>query len=58
MTWDTLQQFVRIGLYTGGAFLFGQEVADGEMYQAAVGGAIALGAFAWWMVWERGRPAT
>ena len=57
MTWDTLQQFVRIGLYAGGSFLFGQEVADGDMYQAAIGGALALGAFAWWMVWERGRPA-
>jgi hypothetical protein len=57
MTWDTLQQFVRIVLYTVGAYLFGSEVADGATYQGAIGGALAIGAFIWWLIYERNKAA-
>lgn len=53
MNWDTIQQVLRILLYTGGGWLFGQSVADGAMYQAAVGGILSLGAFVWWYFWNR-----
>lgn len=55
MSWDTVQQIIRIGLYSGGSFFFGQQVADGNLYQAAIGGVLAIGAFAWWLVFERNR---
>lgn len=57
MTWDSLQQFIRISLYMGGSAVFGAEVADGELFQGAIGGALAIGSFAWWLLWERKRTA-
>lgn len=50
MTWDNIQQFVRIALYTGGSVWFGQEFADGDMFQAALGAAVTLGGFIWFIV--------
>lgn len=56
MTWDSLQQFVRIALYSAGGWVFGSAVADGALFQSALGGAMAIGAFLWWLIWERNRP--
>lgn len=53
--WDTVQQFIRILLYMIGGAIFGSEVADGDVYQGAIGGAVSIGAFVWWWVWERRR---
>lgn len=58
MTWDTVQQLVRIILYSLGAFFFGDATANGELYQGLIGGALNVGAFLWWFFWERARPAT
>lgn len=55
MNWDTIQQLVRIVMYAAGSFFFGTEIASGDLFQAAIGGAVAVGAFVWWLVWERGR---
>ena len=55
MSWDTLQQLIRIAAYAGGAFLFGQNVVDGELFQQALGGVIAVGAFVWWAFAERSK---
>lgn len=57
MTWDTVQQVLRIILYSVGAFLFGESTADGELFQGLIGGVLSVGAFAWWWFWERTRPA-
>lgn len=57
MNWDSIQQVLRIVLYSGGGYVFGDAVANGEMYQQAVGGVLALGAFLWWFIWERKRVA-
>jgi hypothetical protein len=57
MTWTTLQQLIRIAGYSVGSWWFGENVADGELFQAAIGGVVAVGAFAWWAFWERDRPA-
>lgn len=46
----TGEQLVRIGLNAAGAALFGAGVAQGAEFQAAAGGLIAIGQFAWWMV--------
>lgn len=55
MKWDSIQQLVRIVAYAGGGYMFGDAVANGAEYQAAVGGALQVGAFAWWYAWERKR---
>jgi len=56
MNWDSIQQVVRIFMYSGGSYFFGDNFANGELYQAAIGGAVAVGAFVWWFFWERDRP--
>jgi len=56
MKWDTVQQLIRIGGYAVGSAVFGDAVASGELYQQALGGVIAVGAFAWWAIKERSKP--
>lgn len=58
MNWDTIQQVLRILLYTLGGWAFGDAVTEGATFQNAVTGALAVGAFAWWAIWERNRPAS
>ncbi len=56
MNWDTIQQLIRIVAYSGGSFFFGDAVANGELFQAAIGGGLAVVAFIWWYVKERSKP--
>ena len=58
MNWDSIQQIIRILLYTGGGAVLGDAVVKSDLYQQAVGGIIAIGAFCWWYFWERKRKAT
>jgi hypothetical protein len=46
---------VRIVAYAVGGYLLGDAVANSEQFQAAVGGLMSVGAFAWWFYWERKR---
>lgn len=55
MSWDTIQQVIRIIGYAVGSYFLGTAVADGEMFQAALGGLTSVGAFAWWLVAQRGK---
>lgn len=55
MNVDTVQQLIRIVLYSVGAFVLGNGVADGELFQAALGSIGPIIAFIWWLVWERKR---
>ena len=57
MTWDKIQQVLRIVIYSAGGYFLGDGVAQGEMFQAAVSGLMAVGAFAWWFFWDRTRAA-
>lgn len=52
MKWDTLQQLIRIVGYAGGSYWFGDAVANGDMFNAALGGLVNVAAFVWWMVNE------
>lgn len=45
----SIEQIARICFYTAGGYLLGDSVANSEMYQAAVGGAINIGTFVWWL---------
>lgn len=56
MTWESVQQVLRIILYSGGSYIFGQGFADGDQYQQFIGGILAVGSFAWWLFWEYKRP--
>jgi hypothetical protein len=56
MKWSTVEQLIRIVLYTAGSALLGQQVADGQMFQAALAGLLPVAAFVWWLVFERNRP--
>lgn len=49
MNWETLQQIIRIVLYTLGGYFLGAEVAQGPEFSAAVGGILAIGAFLWFL---------
>lgn len=53
MDWTVIQQLIRIGLYNAGALFLGKSVADGDMYQAAIGGVVSLVAFGWWLYQQR-----
>lgn len=53
MNWATLQQLIRILLYSGGSMAFGTATADGELFQAAIGGVVSIGAFVWWIISQR-----
>lgn len=55
MSWSTIQQLIRIVAYTAGAYFFGDAVANGETFQAALGGLLNVGAFAWWALVERAK---
>lgn len=49
----TTEQLVRYALTWAGTATLGASVANGEMYQAAVGGVVAVGSFVWWIIRER-----
>lgn len=53
MQWSTIQQLIRILLYTAGSVVFGDAIASGEVYQSAIGGVVAVAAFVWWIFHER-----
>lgn len=55
MNFDTIQQLIRIVMYAGGSFLLGTGIADGQQFQALIGGVISVAGFAWWFWWERHR---
>lgn len=42
------EQILRIALYHVGAYFLGDAIASGAEYQAAIGGIISVGTFAWW----------
>ena len=52
MSWSTVQQLIRIVGYSAGSYFLGESIASGEMYQAALSGAVSIAAFVWWMVAE------
>lgn len=56
MTWDTIQQVLRIVLYAVGGWAFGDTVTSGVDFQNAASGVISIGAFAWWWYWNQKTP--
>lgn len=57
MTWDTAQQFVRIGLQLGAGALVSKGILTEEMAETATGALLSLAGVAWWALWNRKRDA-
>lgn len=48
-----IEQLVRIAAYLIAGAVFGDATANSEMFQQALGGAIAIGTFVWWVYRQR-----
>jgi len=57
MTWDQLQQVIRILLYAAGGYFLNDTITSGELFQGAVAGVLSIGSFVWWYAWERNRTS-
>lgn len=55
MNLGTIQQLVRIVLYSAGGIFFGSGVADGDLFQQVLGASGAIVAFFWWLFFEKNR---
>lgn len=49
----SIEQVIRIGLYTAAGYLLGDAVAQSAEFQGAVSGLIGIGTFAWWFYKNR-----
>ena len=58
MTWDTVQQLVRILLQLAAGWLLSQGWITEEMSTTLVGSLLSISGVLWWALWERGRTAT
>lgn len=58
MTWDTVQQLVRILMQLVAGFLVQRGFITEDMAVTFVGAVVSLGGIAWWALWQRSRPET
>jgi len=56
MSWDNIQQLIRIILYAVIGFFFGDAVANGEVGQGLIAGVIGVANFLWTYLWNKNRP--
>ena len=57
MTWDSIQQVLRIILNAIGAALISKGYLTAETLTTLVGGILSIGSVAWWFFWDRNRAA-
>lgn len=57
MTWDTVQQVLRIVLNALGGILIGKGYLTEEMSVTLVGGVLSIGSVLWWAFWDKNRAA-
>jgi len=57
MTWDTVQQVLRIALNALGGILIGKGYLTEAMSTTLVGALLSLGSVAWWFFWDRKRTS-
>lgn len=53
MTWDSVQQFLRILLNAGGGILVSKGYLSEDMSTTLVGGLLSIGSVIWWFIWNR-----
>jgi hypothetical protein len=56
MTWDTVQQLVRIILQLVAGWLLSRGWITEEMSTTLVGSLLSLAGIAWWAFWNTARP--
>jgi len=56
MTWDTVQQLVRIIMQIAAGFLVQRGLITEDMAVTFTGSAVSLIGIIWWMVWTNKRP--
>lgn len=56
MTWDTVQQLVRILMQLAAGFLVQRGLITEDMSATLVGSVVSLGGILWWALWEAKRP--
>lgn len=49
----SFEQLLRIGLQLGAGVLLGDAIANSAETQAAIGGVVSIGTFAWWLARNR-----
>jgi len=57
MNWDTIQQLLRILMQVGAGMLVSKGLITAEMGVTLTGAVVSLGGIAWWIFWQRNRPA-
>lgn len=55
LTWDSMQQLVRILAQFVGGYLVSQGLITEGMMSEFVGGILSLGGIAWWIFWNGSR---
>lgn len=59
MTWDSVQQVLRILLNAGGGILVSKGYLTDDMLTTAIGGILSIGSVLWWFIWNRNvQPTT
>lgn len=56
MSWDTVQQLVRILLQLAAGWLLNQGIITEDHVTTIVGAGVSLGGVIWWILWDRNRP--
>jgi hypothetical protein len=55
MTWDTIQQLIRIIMQVVSGMLVGKGIITEDLGVALIGGVLSLSQVAWWAFWQRTR---
>ena len=56
MTWDSIQQLIRILAQFAAGFLVNAGLITGDMQTALVGAVTSLAGIGWWLFWLRKQP--
>ena len=56
MTWDSLQQLIRIVAQLGAGALVSRGFITEDIATQLTGGIMSLAMVAWWMFWNKDRP--
>lgn len=57
MTWDSVQQVLRIVLNAAGGILVGKGYLTEDTLTTLIGGLLSIGSVGWWFIWDRNRTA-
>ena len=57
MTWDSIQQVLRILFNAIGGIIVGKGYLTEDMSTTLIGALLSLGSVGWWFFWQRGRTA-